>query len=367
MRRFNATPQRQTTNAEPFKGPSASIQPSGQPLPRNQPLPGHRAGGWNHHPKKIKKDYEKVLRDLNRDRLLLDQFLQTDLPQFTQWLNGQFGTLLTELRELNQKLAADEALIFLVENEVIFGGGSYARAYQRVMALRDNPEPPPPPPGGEEGPRRAFGGRPKGGNFQDEDELFEELLNELRDQFGPEENPRAPRAGRSGESAAPPPHATQRLKELYRAVVRRLHPDTQQEMTAQKTEWWHQAQTAYEAGDAEQLEVILTLCEIDESGSTAHTSASLLHRITVRLKNSLREIRRQLTDRRRDPAWNFSNRTDRETLADQMRHELMAALKPMRRQSRQFQETIARWKAAAERLKPLRQRKQPPANAAFLF
>jgi hypothetical protein len=52
-------------------------------------------------------------------------------------------------------------------------------------------------------------------------------------------------------------------------------------MTAQKTEWWHQAQAAYEAGDAEQLEVILTLCEIGESGTTAHTSASLLQRITA--------------------------------------------------------------------------------------
>ena len=62
-------------------------------------------------------------------------------------------------------------------------------------------------------------------------------------------------------------------------------------MTAQKSEWWHQAQAAYEAGDLEQLEVILTLCEIGDSGTTAHTSASLLQRITAKLKSSLREIR----------------------------------------------------------------------------
>ena len=110
-----------------------------------------------------------------------------------------------------------------------------------------------------------------------------------------------PRAGsgdahdsRMGPSARPaaPVLAAKRLKELYRAVVRRLHPDSQQEMTAQKTEWWHQAQAAYEAGDAEQLEVILTLCQIGDSGTTAHTSASLLQRITAQLKSSLREIKR---------------------------------------------------------------------------
>ena len=102
--------------------------------------------------KKIKKDYEKALRDLENSRRVLDQFHQTDQPQFTRWLNSHFGALLTELRELNQKMAADEAIVFLVENEVMFGGGSYARAYQRVMELRENPEPPPPPPpGGDNG------------------------------------------------------------------------------------------------------------------------------------------------------------------------------------------------------------------------
>jgi hypothetical protein len=41
--------------------------------------------------KKIKKDYEKALRDLENSRRQLDQFHQTDLPQFTRWLNTHFG------------------------------------------------------------------------------------------------------------------------------------------------------------------------------------------------------------------------------------------------------------------------------------
>jgi hypothetical protein len=122
-------------------------------------------------------------------------------------------------------------------------------------------------------------------------------------------------------------------------------------MTAQKTEWWHQAQAAYEAGDAEQLEVILTLCDIGDSGTTAHTSASLLQRITTQLKHSLREIRRQLAGRRRDPAWNFSQLADHDALAQQIRQSLMSDLERMRYQCRLIREMIARWKVAAERLK----------------
>jgi hypothetical protein len=319
--------------------------------------------------KKIKKDYEKALRDLENSRRQLDQFHQTDRPQFTRWLNTHFGALLTELRELNQKMAADEELIFQVENEAMFSGCSDARAYQRVMELRENPEPPRPRPAGGEpaGGRNPFGARPESGN--DEEDPMEEFMNEFFRKFGPGARPQdnhGPRAGQHTESAAPA-HASTRLKELYRAVVRRLHPDSQREMTAQKTEWWHQAQAAYEAGDVEQLEVILTLCEIGDSGTTAQTSASLLQRITAQLKKSLREIKRQLAGQRRDPAWNFSRRADHDALAVQTRRSLMNDLERMRYQCRTIQEMIAKWKVAAERLKQPRRRKHYPQSMEFSF
>jgi len=174
-----------------------------------------------------------------------------------------------------------------------------------------------------------------------------------------------PRTAFSPASAAP--RATSRLKELYRALVRRLHPDTQQEMTAQKIEWWHQAQAAYEHGDEGQLEIILTLCEIGETGTTAHTSASLLQRITAQLKTSLREIKRQLAERRRDPAWGFSGQPDHEGLAVRLRHAMTSDLERMRALWRETQELIAGWKAAAERLRTPRRRKrrEPDMDVPF--
>jgi hypothetical protein len=322
--------------------------------------------------KKIKKDYEKALRDLENLRRQLDQFHQTDQPQFTRWLNTNFGALLTELRELNQKMVAGEELIFQVETEAMFGGCSDARAYQRVMELRENPEPPRPGPAGSGEPggeREPFGSRPESGTDEVEEDPMEEFMNEFFRQFGLGGRPQdrhGPRNGPPTESAAPA-DASNRLKELYRAVVRRLHPDSQREMTAQKTEWWHQAQLAYEAGDVEQLEVILTLCEIGDSGTTAHTSASLLQRITAQLKTSLREIKRQIAGQRRDPAWNFSRRDDHDVLAVQMRCSLMGDLERMRHEHRTIQELIARWKVAAERLKQPRRRKHQPQNMEFPF
>jgi hypothetical protein len=95
--------------------------------------------------------------------------------------------------------------------------------------------------------------------------------------------------------------------------------------------------TAEEADDTEQLEVILTLCEIGESGTTAHTSASLLQRITAQLKSTLRQIKRQTTQQRREPAWNFSQRTDHAALADQLGRELRGELMVMRHRWRDTQ------------------------------
>ena len=267
-------------------------------------------------------------------------------------------------------MAADDAIVFMVQNEVMFGGGSYARAYKRVIELRDNPEPPPSPPGSEpDGTRGSFGGRPGWENQDDMDDPLKTIFEEMFSEIGPDERPWDEPGRQAGPhpQAAAPAHVTKRLKELYRAVVRRLHPDSQREMTAQKTDWWHQAQAAYEAGDAEQLEVILTLCEIGESGTTAHTSASLLQRITAQLKSSLREIKRQITQRRREPAWNFSGRTDHAAMAEQVRRELTGELMSMRRRWMDTQELIAKWKAAAEKLKPRRRKAQPLRDGEFQF
>jgi hypothetical protein len=328
--------------------------------PVNQSLALVRVDGADIR-KKIRKAYEKALRDLENSRRQFDRFHQTDQPQFTRWLNSNFGALLTELRELNLKLAADHAIVILVQQEMLFGGISYARAYQRVMEIKESPEPPPPR-AGDGAERDAFEAGNERGSPGDEEELAEEFLDELFGTSRPGAGSGEAHDFRMGPSARPgaPVLGGKRLKGLYRAVVRRLHPDSQREMTAQKTEWWHQAQAAYEAGDAEQLEVILTVCEIGEAGTTAHTSASRLQRITAQLKSSLRAIKRQITQRRREPAWNFSKRIDHAAMANQVGRGLTGELMMMRRRWMETQEVIAKWEAAAENFKPARRRKPPP-------
>ncbi len=311
---------------------------------------------------KLRKEHEKASRDLENARRQVEHFHQVDGPEFARWLNSRFGALITELRELGQKVMADEALVAIVEDEAMLGGIPLAKAYQRVMAMRAAPEEPPPHRSDADetagGRPHPDGGGPKAAGPSEAEELARELFERL---WGEMDDARYG-GGPLGRRAVPgvTDEAAARLKELYRAVVRRLHPDTQAEMTAQKTEWWHQAQAAYNAGDADQLEVILTFCEIRESGTTAHTSAGLLLRIIAQTKRGLREVKGQISRLHADPAWDFSRRKDKEAYAFMLERRLTEDLRVLRAAADELADMIDRWKAKLERSDRPRRRKGPP-------
>lgn len=325
---------------------------------------------------KARRDYERVLRDLKQTRQELDRFENEDKPRYLQWLNRQFGSLLTALRETSQQLAAKEELVFEIESETFFTGASYGKAYQRVLKRRENPETAHAEfsDGQSSAPGRdGFDDEASAGHDGDptdplEDELnafFKEMDQAFEDIFegSSREKRRSPR---HKETAAKP--SVPRLKELYRAVVRRLHPDTQTEMTSQKLEWWHQAQEAYQKGDTEQLEVILSLCEIEERGTTAQTSVSLLARITRQIAGTLRAIKKHLGQCRHDPAWNFSQRTDRKQLGAQIQRHLEDDLVRLQRAVQSVESQLNRWAADAERIRSRRPRRKTQASQPeFLF
>ena len=113
--------------------------------------------------KKIKKEYEKALRDLDNSRPVVStNSTKMDQPQFSRWLNSHFGVRSRNSGELNLKMAADDAIVFMVQNEVMFGLWCWTPGVdKRVMDLKENPEPPPSPPGGDrDGKRERFGAGP---------------------------------------------------------------------------------------------------------------------------------------------------------------------------------------------------------------
>ncbi len=313
---------------------------------QNRAKPTVPCGPWslikvNGHPirEKARREYERARRDLGKAQAEIERFEEHDQPSYHRWFHQQFGALLTQLREVSGKLQAQQMLLFEIESEAFERGCSFTHAYERVKKRQEQPEPAPAP---EEEPTGHAG---KGEKTQGD--FFDSLFEEIRDRFSKNFDGMFD----SGDLPLNAPKSAKvlpRLKDLYRAVVRLLHPDVQEKMTAQKLEWWHQAQAAYEEGDTDRLQVILTYCEIEQQGNTASTSVSLLKQITNDLKRTLRSLRSRLSELRRQPAWNFSERIDRERLERQTRASLQSDLEEMTTSLAAIEQQLAVWDRASK-------------------
>ncbi len=289
-----------------------------------------------------KAEYQKALRDLEGSRKQIETFEAADKPKFQHWLNQTFGALLTSLRETHLQLETKRELLIAVEEEAFSSGSSFGRAYQRVLWEREHPEAET-----AEEERTERGQTSTAEDGPDDERTLEDLIGEMEEEIN--------RAFGEGEASGR--QATKRsperpkgdLKELYRALARRLHPDAQGELTQQQTEWWHQVQAAYENGDAEQLRTILTLCEIDEHGITAKTSVSMLQRSTRQLRLSLRSLKKQLSELRGHPAWGFSRLKDTVRLRNRLRRAMEEELAEMQIMLSVVTAQLETWERQAER------------------
>jgi hypothetical protein len=249
--------------------------------------------------RKAQRDYQKAVRDLDAAKAESERFHNEDKPLFSRWLSSNFGSLLTEIRDLQSKLFEVQNLINEVQQEYYYGRhDSIASAYRAVLHRREHPEPPdenPEPEDFTQSEREA------------EERAAEEFAEEFWQRF---------QNGKANRNAPPSPlprAQNGRLKELYRKLARRLHPDNGLEITPREAELWHKTQAAYEAGQVEVLESILTLLEVRDKGAK-HAPVSTLFQLTVALKKTLRTLKRQLSELRQDAAWNFSQRPDRHAL-----------------------------------------------------
>jgi hypothetical protein len=302
---------------------------------------------------KARQEYQKVLRELENARAQIEEFEKRDRPEFARWISRHCGALLTEIRETEQKLRSARDLLFQVEAEALFGDCSHPRAYERVMGRNRQEQERQATRATDDTEPGTGGGEARGqGDFRGP---FEEDFFFHAD------------PGARTESAAPKnPARSARLKELYRALVRRLHPDTRSSSNARHMEWWHQVQVAYESGDIEQLEVLLTLCEVEEKKSA--TSVSLLMRMTRHLRSSLRTLNSQLRAYRRDPAWRFRARKDPAALLGEIEWKLKAELSEAKQVLAALEAQLESWARQARsgrRIKRPRRHWPEPLDTPF--
>ncbi len=318
------------------------------------------------------------------------RFEREDKPAFARWRAREFGTLLSKAREVEVRLRDCQALIHEVEMEMRRGFQDAHSAYQRIMFRRENPgaapvdeaEMPPNESGGD----RRMSDFEKEALFQEwvqkslgtnpdkmDDEAYSTTFEAFKTHMfrSPREEPRPTNTRREStadrtfseeeEKEEPAAAIDARVKQIYRTLVRRLHPDLRGDGVAAVGSLWHEVQEAYAASDVARMEILLALSEITASQLGDGTSLGHMHSVRTELARLLRALEKSLLEAEGEDAWNFARTGPADDLHRRVQRQLKSDLAARSLRLDLLTRTIANWAAG-----PMGNRKaMPERRTAF--
>jgi hypothetical protein len=134
-----------------------------------------------------------------------------------------------------------------------------------------------------------------------------------------------------------------RVKELYRLLVRRLHPDLRADGSATVSGLWHEVQEAYAATDIAHLEILLALSDIESDRFSDQTSVAQMRAVLAELDRAIFALEDSLRQARDENAWNFARVGAGPDLRSEVERELRANLRRRSERLSLLRQTIADW------------------------
>src|SRR4051794_28987553 len=318
----------------------------------------------------LRAECSAVMARLEEVRAEWNRFEREDKPGFIRWRAREFGPLLSELREVEEQIRVNDALIREVEMEMRRGFYDPQSAYQRVMFRRENPalagDKPAYQPGARAGEERKFTEFEQEALFQEwvqkfmgtnpdklDDEAYSTkfeafksyMFHTRQNEAPPVQNSR--RAGQERpveqEEEVETVPVDVRVKELYRILVRRLHPDLRADGNAAASGLWHEVQEAYAASDIAQLEILLALSDTGSDRFSELTSVSQMQGLLTELTRALFALEDSLRQAREEDAWDFARNRETPDLRERVKRALQANLRTRSARLALLQRTIADW------------------------
>ncbi|MEP6699193.1 MAG: J domain-containing protein [Verrucomicrobiota bacterium] len=312
-------------------------------------------------------DCTEAMARLEDARAGWHRFEREDKPAFARWRAREFGALLSKAREVETRIREHEALVHEVEMEMRRFFQDASSAYQRVMFRRENPAAAAerldqqPADAGEgrrlsefeqealfqEWVQKSIGTNP---DKMDDDAYATSFETFKTHMFrspptgpAPNHNRRAepPRAEPEPEESAPAIDA--RVKELYRALVRRLHPDLRADGNAAVSALWHEVQEAYAASDVARMELLLALSDLESSQVGEQTSLFQMRSVLAELQRAWRALEKSVLEAQGEDAWNFARTGADEDLRVRVQRQLKVDLAARTTRLGLLTSTIASW------------------------
>ncbi len=344
--------------------------------------------------KKHIQSFKKISRELDGARAEWAVFEKEDKPAFRKWLNSTFGRELTILRDMKDRVYEMEHLINEIENCKYMNRMTYFQAYEHVMDMRENPEKYKDKNSGEDSyhddpEENASESRFDNDSKSDEDSIDEDDLRTIFIQFMHETNPgllktiskdkklfdkafsifkeeyygnEPDNSSRRHDDAKNNPETGSRIRNLYRDLARRLHPDSRKETNERYDEIWHEVQTAYRENNLERMEMLSALCNIHTGDFYETASLSQLIQVQQEYKGQLKAMREQAKRVKNDPAWGFSKIDNTLKIKKNIRNDLTEGIEILKYQIDEMEHILKRWAKPPQKKNPAPASKQAPAK-----
>jgi hypothetical protein len=339
------------------RGKSRRTTLPGYPIHKHPPVTDRRIVPIDDGPlrKHAAKDCKRAMAKLEAARAELRRYEQEDGPAFGRWMAGTFGALMTELRDNARLIQEQESLLQEVEMEMMWSNHHNPRkAYAAVMKRRESPDEDDDFGNGDDGRDEADSDsfEEKGAEIPKEERkaLFDDFVRSVLG-FDPRQMSKAEYArmfaefeaelfgkgpevshGSRAEPSMEPRRAKpsvanekSRIKEIYRTLVRRLHPDTRADGDATVSALWHEVQAAYEAKNLDRLETLLALTEMENGTNGGQASLSHIRGALAEINRAIRSIQRSIGEAKRSPAWGFCRNPYHGPLEKRLRREMQEA------------------------------------------
>lgn len=315
------------------------------------------------HRARTAKQYQELKKKIEETTAEIEEFERVKAPAYEAWHASTFGPLLTEHRDLSEALTEKLAFVDQVQKEQALRGGSLEAAYQRVLKARSRREAGlqgregQPTPGEE----KEAEEEEEAGGFNSFAAMFREAIRNLLgidpDDLRASERARFEKAFRRdmGMDGPPvkkparpaPPGATEaQCKQIYRMLVRKLHPDTGAPVTAQARQLWDDLQDAWQRRDLERLKLIESLVEMQGTGAEPNFSAATLGQLRQIVKELARVWRKTQQHRRSlddHPASRLADPKSAKRLATTIRAEFGRDIREMRADIAEIEAIIQTW------------------------
>lgn len=246
--------------------------------------------------------FHKLEGELAKLQNQIRRYEEHDLPGFSAWCHRTFGNLFVQLRRLQAALQEKQTVARAISDLAFRLDLTELEAYREYLWRRDNPEK-----AEAEDLRREEESRERkekeeaAGKPRKKEEPPEEEWDEMHDFFATMAGlkPRRPKKQEEDPKTA---------RELYRSIVRMLHPDHHGKMSESGKHLWDEAQTAWRNHDIKTLKNVLDQCETHEIGVGAQTAVSVILQMTKRLTEAARRARSQIRHLSRKMEWNYEAR-----------------------------------------------------------